>query len=74
MTTAPLSPPVPILPWVKVQLIVNVVLVFITTLVVALRVFTRRVTGSKLRWDDYLILASLPLNIAMVICEGLCKY
>lgn len=47
---------------------------FITVLVVALRFVARLVTGSKLGWDDYLILAAIPQIIGLLICEGLCKF
>lgn len=65
--------PFPLLLAIKCQLVGNTILVAITVLVVALRVVTRLVTGSKLGWDDYLILAAVPQSIGMLVCQGLCK-
>lgn len=65
--------PIPILPVVESRLIRNVVLVFFTVLVVVLRCVARLVTGSKLGWDDYSILACLPQGISLLICQGLCE-
>lgn len=55
------------------RLIGNVVLVAITLFVVALRILTRLVTGSKLGWDDYFTLMCVPQGIGLLICQGLCK-
>lgn len=65
--------PVPILPVVEGRLVGNAVLVGFTLLVVALRIVARLVTGSKLGWDDYLILAAVPQGIGVLVCQGLCK-
>lgn len=65
--------PLPILPVVESRLIGNVILVFLTVLVVALRFVARLVTGSKLGWDDFLTLACLPQGIGLLICQGLCE-
>lgn len=64
----------PILPTVESRLIGNSVLVLFTALVVALRIVARLVTGSRLGWDDYLILAAVPQGIGILICQGLCKF
>ncbi|KAJ4416425.1 hypothetical protein N0V82_006767 [Gnomoniopsis sp. IMI 355080] len=56
---------------VQSRLVGNSVLLFITALVVALRFVARLITGSKLGWDDYLILAAIPQAIALLICQGL---
>lgn len=50
---------IPTLPVVKAHLVVDCVLVFLTWVVVALRVMARRISGVGLGWDDYLILAAL---------------
>lgn len=70
VTYTPLSIP----PAVEGRLIGNSILVTITVLVVALRFVARLVTGSKLGWDDYLILAAVPQIIGLLICQGLCKF
>ncbi|KAL6885976.1 hypothetical protein GGI43DRAFT_388778 [Trichoderma evansii] len=61
----------PILPIVKVHLIINCVFVFIAIFVVGLRLFARFMSGAKLWWDDYLILFSMPQGIGMLIIQGL---
>lgn len=61
----------PVLPIVKAHLIVNCVLVFLTLVVVALRIVARFESGVKLWWDDYLILAAVPQGIGMLIIQGL---
>lgn len=71
MATSFTSLPIP--SGVACRLIGNAITVFITVLVVALRFVARLVTGSKLGWDDYLILAALPQAIGLLICQGLCK-
>ncbi|KAJ4391148.1 hypothetical protein N0V93_004764 [Gnomoniopsis smithogilvyi] len=63
--------PLPIPSEVASRLVGNSILIFITVLVVALRFVARLVTGSKLGWDDYLILAALPQVIGLLICQGL---
>lgn len=65
--------PVPILPVVESRLVGNAVLVAFTLLVVALRIVARLVTGSRLGWDDYLILAAVPQGIGILVCQGLCE-
>lgn len=61
------------LPEAKVYLIANSVLVFVTLLVVALRVVSRVLAGSKLGWDDYFTLLAVPQGIVMLVLQGLCK-
>lgn len=63
----------PILPSIQDRLIGNSILVLVTALVVALRIVARLVTGSKLGWDDYLILATMPQGMGLLVCQGLCK-
>lgn len=65
--------PLPIPSGVGSRLVGNSILIFITALVVALRCVARLVTGSKLGWDDYLILAAIPQVIGLLIIQGLCK-
>lgn len=64
--------PLPIPPLVQAHLIENTVVVFITVLVVGLRVVSRSVAGSKLGWDDFLTLFAVPQAIAMLAIQGLC--
>ncbi|KAI8170235.1 hypothetical protein K4K49_000179 [Colletotrichum sp. SAR 10_70] len=59
------------LPEAKVYLIANSVLVFVTLLVVALRVVSRVLAGSKLGWDDYFTLLAVPQGIVMLVLQGL---
>lgn len=63
----------PVLPIVKVHLIINCVLAFLTVTVVALRIVARFMSGAGLWWDDYLILFALPQGIGMLIIQGLCE-
>lgn len=65
--------PVPMLPLVQSRLVGNSFLVGLTLLVVALRILARLVTGSRLGWDDYLILAAVPQGIGILVCQGLCE-
>lgn len=64
--------PLPILAVVKTHLVVNTIVLLITVLVVALRVVSRTVAGSKLGWDDYLTLLAIPQAICMLILQGMC--
>ncbi|KAK2772139.1 integral membrane protein [Colletotrichum kahawae] len=59
------------LPQAKVYLIANSVLVFVTLVVVALRVVSRVLAGSKLGWDDYFTLFAVPQGIVMLVLQGL---
>jgi hypothetical protein len=63
----------PVLPIVRNHLIINCVLVLLTLAVVGLRLTSRHLSGVKLWWDDFLILAAVPLGIGMLVVEGLCK-
>lgn len=65
--------PLPIPSDVAGRLVGNSILITITVLVVALRYVARLVTGSKLGWDDYLILAAVPQMIGLLIIQGLCE-
>ena len=58
---------------VRNHLIVNCVLLLLTLTVVGLRLTSRHLSGVKLWWDDYLVLAAVPLGIGMLIMEGLCE-
>ena len=64
----------PVLPIVKVHLIINCALAFLTVAVVALRLVARFTSGAGLWWDDYLIMFALPQGIGMLIIQGLCRY
>lgn len=59
----------PILDVVKDHLAVNSVFVFLVIVVVSLRVVGRCI-GPGLGWDDALVVAAMPLGIAMHICSG----
>ncbi|KAF3769591.1 hypothetical protein M406DRAFT_16482, partial [Cryphonectria parasitica EP155] len=61
----------PILPFIKRQLIAYSVVAFLAVLVVGLRIVARLVTGSRLGWDDYLILAAVPQAVVILTCGGL---
>ncbi|KAK3313020.1 hypothetical protein B0H66DRAFT_384076 [Apodospora peruviana] len=58
-------------PLVERHLIVNCVLVFLTLAVVALRIWSRFLSGAKLWWDDYLILFAVPQGIGMLVIQGI---
>lgn len=64
--------PVPVPAVVKAHLIVNIVVLLLTMSVVGLRIVSRNVAGSKLGWDDYLALLSVPQGIGMIVMQGLC--
>ncbi|KAF6804365.1 integral membrane protein [Colletotrichum plurivorum] len=63
-----------VLPEIEAYLIANSVIVFLTVVVVALRVVSRLLAGSKLGWDDFFTLLAMPQGIAMLVLQGLCKY
>ncbi|CAG9948438.1 unnamed protein product [Clonostachys rosea f. rosea IK726] len=54
---------------VRNELIVNCIVVFITLVVVTLRV-VGRVSGPGFGWDDALIVLATPMGVAMLICQG----
>ncbi|KAK3401706.1 hypothetical protein B0T20DRAFT_121270 [Sordaria brevicollis] len=56
---------------VKAHLVINCCLVALMLAVIGLRMFARFVSGAKLWWDDFLILASVPQGIGMLIIQGL---
>ncbi|KAK0612443.1 hypothetical protein B0T17DRAFT_648599 [Bombardia bombarda] len=59
------------LPQVQAHLIVNTVLTFLATGCVCLRIVTRFMSGARLWWDDYLIIASVPQGIGMLVLQGM---
>lgn len=61
----------PIVHEVVMGLILNITLVVLNVIIVALRFIARMVAGSRLGWDDYLMLAALPQVIGIVVCQGL---
>lgn len=63
--------PVPVPAVVEAHLIINIVVLLATMTVVGLRIMSRNVAGSKLGWDDYLTLLSVPQGIGMVVMQGL---
>lgn len=63
----------PVLPIVKVHLIINSVLALLTVVVVGLRLASRFISGAGLWWDDYLIIFALPQGLGMLIIQGLCE-
>ncbi|WYZ42164.1 hypothetical protein EsH8_V_001059 [Colletotrichum jinshuiense] len=60
-----------IVPEAKAYLIANSVVALITVVVVALRVVSRILAGSKLGWDDYFTLLAVPQGIALLVIQGL---
>lgn len=64
----------PIVPQASAYLIANSVVAFVTVLVVALRVVSRVLAGSRLGWDDYFTLLAVPQGIALLVIQGLCKH
>ncbi|GAB1317360.1 hypothetical protein MFIFM68171_07570 [Madurella fahalii] len=61
----------PVLPIVKIHLVINCIIALLTTAIVGLRLVARFLTGAGLWWDDYLILFALPQGIGMLIIQGL---
>ncbi|OTA98892.1 hypothetical protein M426DRAFT_325598 [Hypoxylon sp. CI-4A] len=60
----------PVLGFVKAELAVNCIFVFLVLLVVTLRIIGR-LSGPGLGWDDGLVLLATPLGVGMLICQGL---
>ncbi|KAI0842324.1 hypothetical protein F5Y06DRAFT_257313 [Hypoxylon sp. FL0890] len=60
----------PVLGYVKVEIIVNAVMVLLVLVAIALRV-AGRLNGPGLGWDDYLVLLATPLGVGMFVCQGL---
>ncbi|KAI1648988.1 uncharacterized protein F4817DRAFT_332477 [Daldinia loculata] len=60
----------PILGFVKAELVVNCVLVFLVLTTVTLRVIGR-LNGPGLGWDDYMVIFATPLGVGMLACQGL---
>ena len=63
----------PMPPMVRTHLIINCVLVFLTLVVVGLRLVSRFMSGANLWWDDWLIILAIPQGIGMLIVQGLCE-
>ncbi|KPM41040.1 hypothetical protein AK830_g5523 [Neonectria ditissima] len=59
----------PIKGFVRAELIINCIIVFIVLVVVSLRV-TGRILGPGLGWDDGMVLIATPLGVAMLVCQG----
>ncbi|KAI1656380.1 hypothetical protein F4813DRAFT_134236 [Daldinia decipiens] len=60
----------PVLGFVKAELAVNCVLVFLVLTTVTLRVLGR-LNGPGLGWDDYMVIFATPLGVGMLACQGL---
>lgn len=67
------TPVEPMHPLAETFLIFSAVFEFLTILVVGLRLASRIVTGSKLGWDDWLMIAAVPPAIGLLVCQGLCR-
>lgn len=62
--------PFPIQAHVLTGLVISSIVVFFNLLIVGLRFTARLVAGSRLGWDDYLMLAALPQGIVMLVLLG----
>ncbi|KAF7549736.1 hypothetical protein G7046_g8248 [Stylonectria norvegica] len=60
----------PILGYVRAELIINCIIVFVVLVVVTLRV-VGRISGPGLGLDDALVIFATPLGVAMLICQGI---
>ncbi|KAI1077290.1 hypothetical protein F5B20DRAFT_280069 [Whalleya microplaca] len=60
----------PVLGFVRAEIVVNCVFVFIVLVVVTLRV-VGRVNGPGLGLDDGMVMFATPLGVGMLICQGL---
>lgn len=60
----------PILGFVTAELAVNCIVVLLVLFVVGLRV-VGRLMGPGLGWDDFFVIFSTPLGVAMLCCQGL---
>ncbi|KAI0475298.1 hypothetical protein GGR56DRAFT_506341 [Xylariaceae sp. FL0804] len=60
----------PVKDYVLAEIIVNSFVVFLVIAVVGLRV-TARLMGPGVGWDDAFVMASVPLGIGMLACQGL---
>ncbi|KAI1339786.1 hypothetical protein F5Y15DRAFT_382106 [Xylariaceae sp. FL0016] len=56
--------------FVRAELIINCIVVFLVVTVVILRM-VGRVIGPGLGWDDAFVIFSTPLGIGMLVCQGL---
>ncbi|KAF4458066.1 integral membrane [Fusarium albosuccineum] len=59
----------PILDYVRAELIINCIIVFIVLCVVTLRVIGRFL-GPGIGWDDAFVIFATPLGVAMLCCQG----
>ncbi|KAL6351903.1 hypothetical protein LRP88_14715 [Fusarium phalaenopsidis] len=59
----------PILGYVKAELIINCIIVFVVLCVVSLRV-VGRFMGPGIGWDDAFVIFATPLGVAMLCCQG----
>lgn len=66
--------PLPIPVSVEAHLIINSIVLAVTITVVALRIISRKLAGTKLGWDDYLTLLSVPQAVGMLVLQGLCMF
>ncbi|KAF5567050.1 integral membrane protein [Fusarium napiforme] len=60
----------PILGYVKAELVINCLIVLLVLIVVTLRVIGR-LMGPGLGWDDGFVIFATPLGVAMLCCQGL---
>lgn len=60
----------PILGFVNAQLVINAAICLLVIVAVSLRV-VGRLTGPGCGWDDWLVIAAVPLGIVMLVCQGL---
>lgn len=70
MSTIPSPVHKPILGFVQAQLAINSAICLLVIAAVSLRVAGRR-TGPGCGWDDWLVIAAVPLAVAMLVCQGL---
>ncbi|KAI1456072.1 hypothetical protein F4805DRAFT_433729 [Annulohypoxylon moriforme] len=60
----------PILGFVRAELIINIIFIILVLCTITLRVVAR-VNGPGLGWDDGLVLFATPLGVGMLVCQGL---
>ncbi|OHE96854.1 integral membrane protein [Colletotrichum orchidophilum] len=58
-------------PHASAYLVANTMVALVTVLVVALRVVSRVLAGSRLGWDDYFTLFAVPQGLALLAIQGL---
>ncbi|KAH7021451.1 uncharacterized protein B0I36DRAFT_425109 [Microdochium trichocladiopsis] len=69
MTAIPPFIVAPMLDFVRAELIVNCLVVFVMLSVVGLRTYAR-INGAGIGLDDILILLAAPLGVGMLVCQG----